>query len=257
MQCDTLCCQYTLMGSGFFVVFFYLVMIVSRIISATVSKTYREQKDLQIMWDTYAVSSFHAPFSALMAFLSLTIFSDDNPGTDLKTLYLRASTFQIFLLSWTLGYTLLDFIIVAVNFKIFKDWSTIIHHLVLLFAYVNGLCQPFGAHIMCCLQISEATTVSGNLRWFLDKCGRKDTRFYLYNALSWTFLFFAIRVGYITYIVVNLCITAPYDLVFSSPIRTIIFAMAPLFLLMQYYWAHLIYKGLVSYMRKTSTLKQQ
>jgi len=163
----------------------------------------------------------------------------------------------MFLLSWTLGYTLLDFIVVVFNFQKFKDWTTIFHHSVLLLAYFAGLCQPFGSHIMSCLQIAEATTLSGNLRWFLDKCGRKETRFYLYNALSWTFLFFAIRIGYMSYVMINVWLTVPWELVLSSPIRTMVFSMGTLFLLMQYYWGYLIYNGLVSYIRKANSVKQQ
>jgi len=60
-------------------------MIISRFFSAKFSKTYRDKREIRLMWDTYAVSSFHAPFSAVMAFLSLTVFSEDEANIDVKS----------------------------------------------------------------------------------------------------------------------------------------------------------------------------
>ncbi|KAH6788659.1 TRAM protein [Perilla frutescens var. hirtella] len=157
----------------------------SQLISPVYFKSYPIlTKALQIEWSNRAMSTFHAIYIATVS-LYLVLWSDlfsDDPRRGPITL--RSSTISISALGVSVGYFLSDLSMIIWRYPSLGGMEYVFHHLISLmsvaYAMLTGEAQIYTYMVL----ISEATTPSINLRWYLDAAGMKRSKVYTINGVA-------------------------------------------------------------------------
>ena len=71
-----------------------------------------------------------------------------------------------------------------------------VHHAVGIFCFSAALYKGVGHVYVLAMLVTEITTPFVNLRWWLDKAGRKNSRVYLANGLAMLALWTVFRVAF-------------------------------------------------------------
>ncbi|KAG8387136.1 hypothetical protein BUALT_Bualt03G0221900 [Buddleja alternifolia] len=157
---------------------------ISRLISAVYFKSYSSLiSSRQVEWNNRAMSTFHAVYittvSLYFAFWS-DLYSDNifrGPIT------LRSSTLSTIALGVSVGYFLSDLGMIIWSYPSLGGMEYVIHHLLSLMGVVYPMLTGEGQLYTFMLLLSEATTPSINLRWYLDVAGMKKSRAYIVNGV--------------------------------------------------------------------------
>ena len=94
----------------------------------------------------------------------------------------------------TAGYLAYDFLLCLWYYSTFGEFTTIVHHVLILVAYSCGLYYHFGTFYMGFFLINEVSTPFLNIRWFLFKSSLHEGRFYEINGYVLALSFFVSRV---------------------------------------------------------------
>ncbi|KAG6419622.1 hypothetical protein SASPL_121844 [Salvia splendens] len=156
----------------------------SQLISPLYFKSYPNlSKGLQLEWSNRAMSTFHAMYIANVS-LYFVLWSDlfkNDPQR--RPITLRSSTVSISALGVSVGYFLSDLSMILWRYPSLGGIEYVIHHLLSLgsvaYAMLTGEAQIYTYMVL----ISEATTPSINLRWYLDAAGMKRSKVYTINGV--------------------------------------------------------------------------
>ncbi|KAH0901661.1 hypothetical protein HID58_041164 [Brassica napus] len=182
----------------------------------------------RIEWNNRGISTVHAIFISLMA-LYFVFFSDlFSDQTSLQGLMVfRSSPLSNFGLGVSVGYFLADLGMIIWLYPSLGGVEYIFHHSLSGVAVAYSLFSGEAQHYTYMVLISEVTTPSINLRWYLDTAGLKRSRAYLINGvaifLAWLtarillfiYMFYHVYIHYDQVVQMN---TFGYLLVFVVPI---------------------------------------
>lgn len=161
-----------------------MIYDLSQLISPVYFKSYSSlAKSKQIEWNNRAISTFHAVFIATMS-LYLILCSDLYSDNQLRgPITLRSSKLSTSALGVSVGYFITDLGMILWFYPSLGGMEYVIHHLLSMtgvtYAMLTGEAQVYTFMVL----ISEATTPSINLRWYLDETGMKRSRAYTINGI--------------------------------------------------------------------------
>ncbi|KAL8137576.1 hypothetical protein V2J09_003577 [Rumex salicifolius] len=212
----------------------------------------RLPRNQQIEWNNRAISTVHALFittmSIYLAFWS-DLYSDDQQGK----LILQRSSLSNFVLGVSVGYFLTD---VGMIFWFYPDLGGVeyvLHHLVSVGALVYAMFTGEGQFYTFLVLISETTTPSINLRWYLDAAGLRRSKAYLTNGVVLFFTWLIARILLFIYVFYHLFLH--YDQI--EQLTSFGFALicfVPVVLsVLNVMWFGKIIKGLVKTLQKSHT----
>ncbi|XP_027063255.1 uncharacterized protein [Coffea arabica] len=186
-----------------------MVYDLSQVISAAYLKSYsRLSKLKKIEWNNRAISTFHAIFITTMSLYFVfwsDLYSDDRFAPAITLRHSKLSTFP---LGVSIGYFLSDLGMIIWLYPSLGGLEYVAHHLLSMLSVIYAMVTGEGQIYTYMVLISEATTPSINLRWYLDAAGMKTSRAYLINGvvmfLAWVvarmllflYLFYHIWVHY-------------------------------------------------------------
>lgn len=101
------------------------------------------------------------------------------------------------------GFMVYDLALLLYEFRVFKDLSMILHHLVVISGLQIGVTFQAGTFYMAILFMNEISTVFLNFRFMMLHCGMELTQLYQYNGIALAVSFFVARVLVITLLVVH------------------------------------------------------
>lgn len=156
----------------------------SQLISPVYFKSYPIlTKALQIEWSNRAMSTIHAIYITTVSLyfvLWSDLFTDDQHCGPVT---LRSSTLSVSALGVSVGYFLSDLGMILWRYPSLGGMEYVVHHLISLmsvtYAMLTGEAQIYTYMVL----ISEATTPSINLRWYLDAAGMKRSKPYTINGV--------------------------------------------------------------------------
>ncbi|KAL3849098.1 hypothetical protein ACJIZ3_010980 [Penstemon smallii] len=156
----------------------------SPIFSSLYFKSYSSlSRTKQIEWNNRAMSTFHAVYVTIVSLYF--IFWSDLYSHDVfrGPITLRSSTLSSFALGVSVGYFVSDLSMIIWFYPALGGIEYVIHHLLSLvggtYSMLMGEAQFYAYNVL----ISEATTPSINLRWYLDAAGMKRSRAYIINGV--------------------------------------------------------------------------
>ncbi|KAG9132194.1 hypothetical protein Leryth_017055 [Lithospermum erythrorhizon] len=178
-----------------------MIYDLSQAISAAHYKNYFSlSKPQQIEWNNRAISTLHALFITIMslylAFWS-DLFSDDRLY---GTIMLRRSSLSTFALGVSIGYFLSDLGMIIWFYPSLGGSEYVVHHLLSMVAIAYAMLAGEGQLYTYMVLISETTTPSVNLRWYLDTAGMKRSKTYLINGIVMTLGWMVARILLFVYI---------------------------------------------------------
>ncbi|XP_047318653.1 TLC domain-containing protein 4-B-like [Impatiens glandulifera] len=144
----------------------------------------------QLEWNNRAISTIHAFFITLWS-LYYVFWSDLFVTNDTFTnpVTFRNSPESTFGLSVSVGYFLTDLVMILWFYPSLGGMEYVVHHLLSLAAVTYAVWTGVGQVYTFMVLISETTTPSINLRWYLDVAGLKKSTIYLINGfimiLAW------------------------------------------------------------------------
>lgn len=140
-------------------------------------------KSHQIEWNNRAISTVHSIFVTAMS-LYIAFWSDLFSGDQLSGLItFRNSTLSTCVLGVSVGYFLVDLAMIIWLYPSLGGMEYVVHHLFSLTALTYAMLTGEGQLYTFMVLISEATTPSINLRWYLDVAGMKKTKAYIINGV--------------------------------------------------------------------------
>ncbi|CAH8346092.1 unnamed protein product [Eruca vesicaria subsp. sativa] len=181
----------------------------------------------RIEWNNRGISTVHAIFISLMS-LYFVFFSDffSNQTTLQGLMVFRSSPLSNFGLGVSVGYFVADLGMIIWLYPSLGGFEYIFHHslsgVAVAYSLFSGEAQLYTYMVL----ISELTTPSINLRWYLDTAGLKRSKAYLINGvaifLAWLtarillfiYLFYHVYMHYDQVVEMN---TFGYLLVFVVP----------------------------------------
>lgn len=231
-----------------------MVYDLTQMISAIYFKSYASLSKMQrVEWNNRAISTLHAMFITLTS-LYFVFWSDlysDNQFAGLVTH--RCSLLSTFALGVSVGYFLVDLGMIFWFYPALGGFEYVIHHLLSIAAVAYAMLTGEGQVYTYMVLISETTTPSINLRWYLDIAGMKRSRSYLINGVVIFFSWLVARIILFMFLFYHMYIH--YDQV--KQMRTfglVLVSVVPLVLsIMNLMWFGKIFKGL----KKTVAAKRQ
>ncbi|KAJ0980406.1 hypothetical protein J5N97_008661 [Dioscorea zingiberensis] len=170
-------------------VFFGILMCkmayeLTQLISSLYFKGYTSLTKIQrIEWNNRGMSNAHAIFIASMSIYLVffsDLYSDHLPGL----VTFRSSSLSTFALGVSIGYFICDIAMILWLYPSLGGMEYIIHHLLSLTAVSYAMLSGEGQLFTYMVLMSETTTPSINLRWFLDTAGMKRSKAYLVNGIG-------------------------------------------------------------------------
>ncbi|XP_047336606.1 TLC domain-containing protein 4-B-like [Impatiens glandulifera] len=167
-----------------------MVYDLSQMISEAQFKSYFGLSSMQkVEWNNRAISTFHALFITIWSvyFVFWSDLYDVNVLTTAVTF--RSSPASTFGLAVSSGYFLTDLAMILWFYPSLGGMEYVVHHLLSMSAVTYAMLTREGQLYTFMVLISETTTPSMNLRWYLDSAGLKKSRVYLVNGfvmfLAW------------------------------------------------------------------------
>lgn len=161
-----------------------MVYDLSQVISAAYLKSYsRLSKPQKIEWNNRAISTFHAIFVTTMSLYFVfwsDLYSDDRVAPAITLRHSKLSTFS---LGVSVGYFLSDLGMIIWLYPSLGGLEYVVHHLLSMLSVIYAMLTGEGQIYTYMVLISEATTPTINLRWYLDAAGMKKSRSYLINGV--------------------------------------------------------------------------
>lgn len=133
--------------------------------------------------DTLPPSIVHSFFSVCCVCCAFAL-EGTLPDDDDVPYFLWESVLAHVALSVSLGYFVMDVIVVC-RTRI-SGAVVIAHHLVCAATMASALVTGYGHFHICWLLLTEITTPFVDVRWLLDKTGKKDSPLYFYNGVALT-----------------------------------------------------------------------
>jgi hypothetical protein len=172
----------------------------THVLSSYYFKCYPSLTKIQrIEWNNRGMSSTHAVYitsvSIYLVFFN-NMFADqlDGPVT------LRYSNFSTFTLGVSVGYFIVDLVLIFWLYPSLGGKEFVVHHSLSLVAIAYTMLSGEGQLYTYMVLISEATTPEINLRWFLDTAGMKKSTAYLINGLLMFFAWLVARIFLFIYL---------------------------------------------------------
>ncbi len=238
------------------VLLWLVVYFVSYVGSNFISKTYRSLGRVdRIEWCSRVVSSIHASISAAVGlYLWWTIAEYE------INLAFAQPDAVVYLACFSVGYIMFDTLLLALNRNeesVFV-WQIFIHHIVSILAVFLNFVFGVGSVCGIFLLTTEFSTPFVNQRWFLLKCGLRESYLYTINGILMAAAFFGCRVvwpfsGAIYYNMYH------RHLIRKLPVllELLLWFLFAFYVILNAYWASLIYHGLVRVLRGKSEEKQK
>ncbi|KAL1555448.1 TLC domain-containing protein 4-B-like isoform X1 [Salvia divinorum] len=223
----------------------------SQLISPIYFKSYHNlTKGLQLEWSNRVMSTFHAMYIATVS-LYFVLWSDlFNNDPQRGPVTLRSSTASISALGASVGYFLSDLSMIIWRYPSLGGMEYVVHHLLSLasvsYAMLTGEAQMYTYMVL----ISEATTPSINLRWYLDAAGMKRSKAYTINGVLIFLSWLVARILLFIYLFWHSYIY--YDEVKRMhEIGVVMMHVVPLVLsVMNLFWFSKIFKGMVKTLKR-------
>ncbi|KAL8031170.1 hypothetical protein ABFX02_13G007700 [Erythranthe guttata] len=161
-----------------------MVYDLSQLFSVYFFKSYLDlTNSRQIEWSNRAISTFHAVYITSMS-IYFILWSDlYSDNLDRGPITLRSSILSTSTLGVSVGYFLSDIGMIIWCYPSLGGIEYIFHHVLSLvgvtYTMLTGEAQIYTYMVL----VSEATTPSINLRWYLDAAGMKRSRAYIINGV--------------------------------------------------------------------------
>eukprot|EP00252_Welwitschia_mirabilis_P017436 TRINITY_DN3865_c0_g1_i4.p1 TRINITY_DN3865_c0_g1~~TRINITY_DN3865_c0_g1_i4.p1 ORF type:complete len:268 (+),score=19.92 TRINITY_DN3865_c0_g1_i4:279-1082(+) len=222
----------------------------TKLITSTLFKGFGKlTKAQQIEWSNRGISTGHAILITVVSIYILFMSDTFQDYTQSTPVTLRNTPFTSFMLGVSMGYFISDLAMIIWLYPTLGGMEYIVHHLLSISSIFLGL-YTGDAHIYIFkVLLSESTTPSVNLRWYLDAAGLKKSKLYIVNGVFMFFAWLVARIILFIYIFIHMYMH--YDEVkLIIPIGFwFLFIALPLFALMNVYWFWRILLG----MKKTLT----
>jgi len=159
-----------------------------------------------------------------------------------------------------LGYLLSDSLISLCYNRRWPGWkANLAHHLTICTAWLVLLIGGWGQGLALLGQVMEATTPFINLRWFLDKAGRKEGTLYFVNGCLMLGLWFFFRI--LGSLLMVYCTFRQIEDGASTqevPWWILVFlgCTGAMIISLQFYWFSKIVRGAIKVLRKASASKR-
>ncbi|GLJ40400.1 hypothetical protein SUGI_0831950 [Cryptomeria japonica] len=215
---------------------------------------YKLSRTEQVEWSNRVISTAHAILVSVVS-LYLLYFSDifydnvqDGPVT------LRKTLFSTFILGVSTGYFLSDLGMIIWFYPSLGGIEYVMHHLLSMTAIALSLFSGHGQIYIYLVLLSESTTPSINLRWYLDTAGLKNSKVYVINGVAMFFGWLAARIFLFIYFFIHMYLH--YDevkLIFPAGFY-FLFVAPPILALMNILWFVRIAKGMMKTLSKRAKL---
>ncbi|XP_043699730.1 TLC domain-containing protein 4-B-like isoform X2 [Telopea speciosissima] len=222
-----------------------LAFDLTQLISSCYFRSFAALTKIQrIEWNNRGMSTLHAIFITIMS-LYFVIFSDLFSEHRLAGLItFRSSPLSTFVLGVSAGYFLVDLGILFWLYPSLGGMEYVLHHLVSLVAVAYSMLSGEGQLYTYMVLISEATTPTINLRWYLSTAGMKRSRVYLINGVAIFFSWLVARVLLFIYLFYHVYLHS-YQVIQMQPfIRFMVFGVPSMLFIMNLLWFAKIVKGL-------------
>ncbi|XWS44419.1 hypothetical protein CRYUN_Cryun15aG0043600 [Craigia yunnanensis] len=161
-----------------------MIYDLTQLFSIVYFKSYPSLSEVQrTEWSNRSISTIHAIFITGMS-LYFVFWSDlytDHQYAGLITF--RSSALSTFSLGVSVGYFLTDLGMIIWFYPSLGGMEYLLHHLLSVAAVAYSMLTGEGQLYTFMVLISETTTPSINLRWYLDTAGMKRSRVYLINGV--------------------------------------------------------------------------
>ncbi|PKA50142.1 hypothetical protein AXF42_Ash020382 [Apostasia shenzhenica] len=172
----------------------------TKLVSSVNLKSYASLTKIQrIEWNNRGMSSAHAVFITMMS-LYLVFISDIFSDQPKEPVTLRSSNISTFTLGVSVGYFLTDLAMIFWLFPSLGGFEYIIHHSLSLCAITYAMLTGEGQLYTYMVLISETTTPTINIRWFLDTAGMKRSSAYIINGVVLFFAWLVARIFLFIYL---------------------------------------------------------
>lgn len=169
----------------------------TQLISSFYFKSYAGlSKNQRIEWNNRGISTVHAIFITIMS-VYFVCFSDlfyDDRFAGFVTF--RSSPLSDFSLGVSVGYFIADLGMIFWLYPSLGGMEYVLHHMLSLVAVAYAMVSGEGQLYSFMVLMSEMTTPSINMRWYLDNAGMKRSSAYLINGvvmfLTWLVSLFAL-----------------------------------------------------------------
>lgn len=184
--------------SGFLGGLVYLAVLkLSQLFSPLLCASYRKltPKD-KIDWDIRWASTVHAiamTAAACHVILFTRVFSQEEGHTDARAVVFRTTPFTEGALGFSMGYFLVDLTYMLMHPALWEH-AMGAHHVAALAAVAAAALRRHAHNYTLALLATECTTPFVNLRWMLEKAGRKGSAAYIANGLLLLAVWFVGRI---------------------------------------------------------------
>ncbi|XP_051128996.1 uncharacterized protein LOC127249942 isoform X2 [Andrographis paniculata] len=156
----------------------------TQLISTFYFRSYNGLTKIQrIEWNNRGMSTLHAIFISILSLYFVffsELFSDDN-SVGLVTL--RSSPLSTFVMGMSVGYFISDLAMICWYYPSLGGLEYVVHHSLSGTAVAYSMFTGEGQLYTFMVLISEVTTPTVNMRWFLDIAGLKKSTAYLINGV--------------------------------------------------------------------------
>ncbi|KAJ3670051.1 hypothetical protein LUZ60_010375 [Juncus effusus] len=153
-------------------------------VSSFCYKGYASLSKLQkVEWKNRGMSTVHAIFITSMA-LYLVFISDLFSDRLVGPVTFRSSNLSTFTLGVSVGYFLTDLAMIFWLYPKLGGMEYVLHHMLSIVSLAYAMLLREGQLFIYMTLISETTTPSINLRWYLDTAGKKKSKVYLVNGVA-------------------------------------------------------------------------
>ncbi|XP_031125993.1 TLC domain-containing protein 4-B-like [Ipomoea triloba] len=160
-----------------------MVYSLSQMITVACFKGYPNlSKAQQVEWNNRSISTVHAIFITAMA-LHIAFWSDLFSDHLSGLITFRSSTLSTCVLGVSVGYFIADLGMMIWFYPTLGGMEYVVHHLLSMIAITYAMLTGEGQLYTFMVLVSEATTPSVNLRWYLDVAGMKKTKAYVINGV--------------------------------------------------------------------------
>lgn len=146
-------------------------------------------REHSVEWDSRVMGFIHG---ALQTVLAIFCLHEAKDYTDEEMVW-GHSLIPITSCNIFIGFIAYD-IVIVLAYKEIREVATIIHHTVFISLALICCHFYFLKFAFAWLMLTEASTPSLHIRWFMDVSGAKGNPWYIYNGLALTVIFFVVRV---------------------------------------------------------------
>ncbi|XP_038048517.1 TLC domain-containing protein 4-A-like [Patiria miniata] len=176
-----------------FLFFFTLMFLVSPLLSAKYSRTYKGMSSFdKANWNTRTVSNINAVIVSVLSIYLLV--TDDSISSDKVWGTSQLARWNVCIIC---GFLIADLIVMLRWFPLSESWQYLIHHFVVLYPFLNNVVYGVLTFFANYRITTECSTLFVNLRWFMSVHEYKSNKWYVINGLMMTATFFLCRIAFI------------------------------------------------------------